>query len=258
MKTKINLTGSFLFVFLLSFGLNAQDFSLFEKFEFNGESGGKMPYRLLKPLDYNPEKSYPLVVFLHGSGERGDDNEAQLQNGLEPFLETSNRDKYPAFVLVPQCPKDMKWAKTADPDDIAFTFSEEPTEPMKILMETIAQVQHDFKIDERRLYLTGLSMGGYGTFDLLTRRPDMFAAAVVVCGAGDVRMVDRFKDVPLWIFHGEDDDAVPSDLSKVMVNALTSVGAKPKYTLYPEVGHNSWDLAYNEEKLFPWLFKKKK
>lgn len=231
---------------------------MFEKLEFSGESGGKMPYRLLKPLDYNPEKSYPLVIFLHGSGERGDDNDAQLKNGMQPFLDETNRDKYPAFVLAPQCPEGMTWAKTAEPDDIVFTFTEEPTEPMKLLLEIIAQVQHDFQIDDRRLYITGLSMGGYGTYDLLTRRPDMFAAAIVVCGAGDVRKVDRFKDVPLRIFHGEEDDAVPSDLSKVMVNALTSVGAKPKYTLYPEVGHNSWDLAYNEEKLFPWLFKKKK
>lgn len=255
---KINFMLYFLSVLFFSSNIKAQDFSLFEKLEFSGESGGKMPYRLLKPLDYNPEKSYPLIVFLHGSGERGDDNEAQLKNAMEPFLDESNRDKYPAFVLAPQCPEGMTWAKTAESDDIIFTFSEEPTEPMKLLLETIAQVQHNFKVDDRRLYITGLSMGGYGTYDLLTRRPDMFAAAIVVCGAGDVRNVDRFKDVPLWIFHGEDDDAVPSDLSKVMVNALKSVGGRPKYTLYPEVGHNSWDLAYNEEKLFSWLFKKKR
>ena len=253
---------NFLFsILLLHFSVQAQDaenFEAFEMYNFTAENGGILPYRLLKPLNYEADKKYPLVIFLHGSGERGNDNEAQLKNAASIFLEEEIREKYPAFVIAPQCPENDRWSLRKEGDITErYWLSEEPSESMKLLLELIETMKESYNIDEKRLYATGLSMGGQGTYDLLLRNPDTFAAAVVVCSFTDIRKVDALSNTPLWIFHGEDDDTVPVDNARVMVNALETIGAKPRYTEYPETGHNSWDKAFNEEKLFPWLFKKK-
>lgn len=258
MKTRISFV---LFIFFSSFFTQAQSndpLTAFEKMSYTSESGGILPYRLLKPLEYDASKKYPLVIFLHGSGERGNDNEAQLKNAVSTFLNEEVREKYPAFVLAPQCPEGDRWSPFKEGDEAEkFWLSETPSESMKLLLELIDYTKETYSVDPKRLYATGLSMGGQGTYDLIIRNPDMFAAAVVVCSFSDIREAKVISTTPLWIFHGEDDQIVPVDNARVMVNALESVGAKTKYTEYPATNHNSWDKAFGEEKLYSWLFKKK-
>jgi len=258
MKTRISIV---LFIFFTSYFAQAQNNELLQAFEgmsYTSESGGILPYRLLKPLEYDASKKYPLVIFLHGSGERGSDNEAQLKNAVSSFLQEDIRKKYPSFVLVPQCPEGDRWSPFKEGDEAEkFWLSESPSETMKLLLELINYTQETYSIDQKRVYATGLSMGGQGTYDLLIRNPDTFAAAVVVCSFSDIREAKVIANTPIWIFHGEEDQVVPIDNARVMVNALESVGAKLKYTEYPDTNHNSWDKAFGEEKLYSWLFKKK-
>ncbi len=258
MKTAVFFMLSFCLFSLKSIAQEEMVLDTFEAMNYTSETGGILPYRLLKPKDYNPEKKYPLVVFLHGSGERGNDNKAQLKHAVKSFLNEEIRDKYPAFVLAPQCPKDDRWSvfKEGDPAE-RFWLSETPSETMKLLLELIDYTKETYSIDERRLYATGLSMGGHGTYDMLLRNPGMFAAAVVVCSFIDVREASILAETPLWIFHGEEDQVVPVDHARVLVNALEMVGGKPKYTEYPATNHNSWEQAFAEDKMYSWLFKRK-
>ncbi|UZR94282.1 prolyl oligopeptidase family serine peptidase [Chondrinema litorale] len=261
MKNSTTLFSFLVSLILVHFSVYAQDATYFDAFEtdsFTSENGGILPYRLLKPLEYDADKKYPLVIFLHGSGERGEDNSSQLKNAASVFLDEEIREKYPAFVLAPQCPENDRWSLHHEGDITEKYFlSEEPSETMKLLMELIQSTQESYNIDEKRLYVTGLSMGGQGVYDLLLRNSDTFAAAVVVCSFTDIRKAGALVDTPIWIFHGEDDNVVPVDNARVMVNTLDVLGAKPRYTEYTATGHNSWDKAFSEEKLFPWLFKKK-
>src|SRR6185369_5377876 len=155
----------------------------YEAREFTAPDG-KLLYRLLKPQNFDAAKKYPLVLLLHGAGERGDDNKSQLKWGGDTFTQPEAREKYPAFVLVPQCPKDKKWVEM----DWGGTVGKAPEDPgptQKLLLGMLDSVQKEFPIDNDRLYLTGLSMGGFGTWDLITRYPDKFAAAAPICGGGD-------------------------------------------------------------------------
>jgi predicted peptidase len=217
----------------------------------------KLPYRLLKPKDYDAKKNYPLVIFLHGAGERGDDNEKQLVHGLNDFASDEIMTKYPAFVIAPQCPSDEAWggisrlAKTPTPEG-------KLTPALDATLKAVAEMQKEFSIDDKRIYLTGLSMGGYGTWDALVKRPELFAAAALICGGGDTSHVSKCKDIPIWAFHGADDRIVPVEQSREMIEALKAAGASPKYTEYPGVGHHSWAQTYSNPDLYAWLFSQRK
>jgi predicted peptidase len=228
-----------------------------EKRTFNDKQGMTLPYRLLIPENYDPKKRYPLVVFLHGAGERGEDNKAQLVHGVAEFVKPDNRQKYPCFLIAPQCPTGKRWAEV-DWGAESHTMPKEPSEPGRLTLELIAALQKEFPIDAKRLYLTGLSMGGYGTWDLISRRPELFAAAVPVCGGGDEAAAARIAKIPIWVFHGAKDRAVKVDRSRNMVNALKKAGGNPRYTEYPDVGHDSWVPAYHDAEMFAWLFAQKK
>jgi predicted peptidase len=230
---------------------------LLEKKTFTDAKGGKLPYRLMKPEGYDARKKYPLVVFLHGAGERGDDNEQQLLHGVAEFARAENREKYPCFLVAPQCPKDQKWADV-DWSSESHKIAKEPSEPGRLVLELIAALEKEYGIDARRIYLTGLSMGGYGTWDLLARRPDLFAAAVPICGGGDEAMAAKIAKVPVWVFHGDRDPAVKVTRSRNMVKALEEAGGHPRYTEYAGVAHNSWDRAYGDPEMMKWLFEQKK
>ncbi|MBY0229214.1 MAG: prolyl oligopeptidase family serine peptidase [Gemmataceae bacterium] len=192
----------------------------------HGEGKSALPYRLPHPLDHDAAKEYPLVIFLHGMGERGTDNKKQLVHGVKEFAKDENRKKHPCFFIAPQCPTTSTWS--------AFRggFKEEPTPPAKQVLEVIAALRKEFKIDSKRIYLTGLSMGGFGTFDLLAREPGLFAAAVPICGGGDPKTAERFAKVPLWVFHGDKDAQVKPEQSRRMVDAVKKAGGEPKYTEY--------------------------
>jgi len=211
-----------------------------------------LPYGLLQPLKINPGQKYPLVIFLHGAGERGNDNEGNIKH-IQILYNHNVLNKWPSFVLAPQCPEKQVWS------DMMYgkSFSSKPTRPMEMLIQLIDKVQREYPIDPSRIYVTGVSMGGFGTWDLLARFPNRFAAGVPICGGADERIVAKIKHIPVWVFHGSDDEVVPPALSRKMVTALQAAGALPGYTEYPGIKHTSWHQAYKEPHLMVWLFKQK-
>ena len=224
---------------------------------FKTASGDSLKYRFLFP-DNDTTRRYPLVIFLHGSGERGDDNEAQLKWGVMNFATEQNMKTHPAFVVAPQCPLNSSWANTIRGKNNEIVLQNKPTKPMQVLMELIADVTKRFRVDTNRIYITGLSMGGHGTFDALQRYPQMFAAAVPVCGSGDISKAASIAHIPLWMFGGANDPSVNPNLLYDMVNALLKAGAHPGFTEYPGVGHFSWIAAYSDPMMIEWLFNQHK
>ena len=249
-------------ILCMSGGMLAQDFSKFEKRWFLHD-GDSLPYRLLLPEDFKTGEKYPMVLFLHGSGERGADNEKQLTHGAALFLNDSVRKAFPAVVVFPQCGEGSSWAKIAIEGEWGnrqFTFFEnaEPTTEMLLLEGLLKQLRQSYPIKKNALYVGGLSMGGFGTFELVNRNPGLFAAAFPICGGANPSIAHRLKRVDWWIFHGGADDVVPSKYSTQMVEALKAKRANVTYSLYPAVKHNSWEYAFKEPNLLPWLFSKSK
>jgi predicted peptidase len=261
-----HLSALWIIVIISLFSVTAgEKSSKYLKKEFQGESGEILPYRILYPQNYNPDQKYPLLLFLHGAGERGNDNEKQLVHGSAMFLDPLNRRNYPAFVVFPQCPENEWWIHTSllqtlrTDGDLDHSDVFPASEPMKLVIELLDELLAELNIDDSRLYVMGLSMGGFGTFDLLSRRPDLFAAAVPICGGGDARKAEKYApNTPLWVFHGDEDEVVPAELSRIMVKAIEQAGGDVMYTEYKGVGHNSWDPAFAEEDLLPWIFNKQK
>ena len=201
-------------------------------------------YRFFVPEGYNPAQKYPLVLFLHGMGECGSDNRLHTSKNsvMQTLLEPENLAAYPCVVLAPQCPQDSLWPAH-----------------LSELMGLLERTKSLYSIDSARIYITGLSMGGFGTWAMLTEYPDYFAAAAPVCGGGDEDDAAVFRHVPLWVFHGAKDSTVHPDASREMVKALQNAGAAHvKYTEYPDAMHDSWELAYRESELFPWMFGQRK
>ncbi len=241
--------------------LHAQTYPGFEKGSFNTKKD-TLPYRILFPVNFNPEKKYPLVLVLHGAGERGNDNEAQLKYGTELFLKDTIREKYAAIVVYPQCPASGFWSNVSMTQDsvtkkykFVFLTNAPPTKAMQALLGLVDQFLDKPYVDKHKVYVGGLSMGGMGTFEIIARKPNVFAAAFAICGGDNsLNAVKYAKKVPLWIFHGEKDSVVPYEHSEVMVAAIKEAGGDPKYTLYPNDDHNSWNDAFAEPLLIPWLF----
>jgi len=229
------------------------------------ESGDTLPYRLLLPKNFKPSKKYPLLLFLHGAGERGNNNEAQLVHGGKLFLKDSVRDNYPAIVVFPQCPASSYWSNVDIKVDSntrkrVFVFAKDgpPTKAMKLLLGLLTEIDKNYKLNSKQRYVGGLSMGGMGTFELVRRKPKYFAAAFPICGGANPETAKKLKQPAWWIFHGLKDDVVDPELSKLMAEALKKIGADVKLTLYPEANHNSWDAAFAEKDLLPWLLSKVK
>ncbi|MBV8213604.1 MAG: prolyl oligopeptidase family serine peptidase [Verrucomicrobia bacterium] len=237
-------------------------FEDFGRYEFVGTSNLRMPYRLLAPRDLSSGAKYPLVVLFHGSGERGADNKKQLLNGAARFARPESRTQHPCFVLVPQCPTHLNkqpimWTGSRE-EMHELKLAPEPAAPLQTALELLFMIQGKYPIDPERIYVTGISMGGFATWEALIRHPQNFAGAVPVCGGGDVRFADRIKHVPVWAFHGAEDPVVPVICSQSMIENLEKAGGHPRYTEYPGVGHNSWDRAFAEPELLAWLFSQAK
>jgi predicted peptidase len=211
---------------------------LFDKLVFE-HAKGKLPYRLLKPVNPGALDKYPLIIFLHGAGER------------DLVTNPTNRGRYAAYVLAPQCPKGEWWAA----HNRDGSMKDEPTQPTQLLLNLLEEIMKDYPIDESRIYITGVSMGGFGTWDLLARFPNKFAAAAPVCGGGDEKTAPAIRHIPIWAFHGAKDSVVSPRESRTMISALQKAGGQPGYTEYPDVAHDSWVQAYQEPHLLPWLFK---
>jgi len=227
---------------------------------FVGADGLSLDYRWYEPKTVNGK--LPLVVFLHGSGERGSGNYEQLLHGVPEFIDYSVRKGRAFFLLAPQCPlKDhptdpqgVKWVQIDWSDQAVQTMPEKPSQPMAALLELLAQVRKDPRVDTSHIYVTGISMGGYGTWDLACRRPDWFAAVMPLCGGCDEKAVRVLKGTPVKIVHGDADTAVPTELSRRAFASLKAAGGKVDYIEYPGVGHNCWDRTYRDDAILDWLF----
>jgi len=227
-----------------------------EKRVYRNAEGESIPYRLFVPPGYDPRKKYPLILFLHGAGERGRDNEAQLKHPGVLRLACDEAD--PCFLAAPQCPVGQKWVEVPWDFKGPHKTPEEPSPAMRLSMELIDALGKEFRIDPDRRYVTGLSMGGFGTFDLLVRRPQDFAAGIPICGGADEARAKDIAHVALWVFHGSGDPAVPVVRSRSAVEAIKAAGGNPKYTEYEGMGHNVWSRAYQEPELRDWLLRQRR
>jgi predicted peptidase len=250
-----------IWLYLFAGCISAQDFSMYQKNIFT-RGNIALPYRLLSPTDDGKQK-FPLLIFLHGAFEKGNDNETQLAKGGRFFIRDSIRQKYPAYILFPQCPIDDSWAYFENEVDLItglaknwnFPFHKKPTDISGVLKKLIDSLLVLGKIDVSRIYIAGLSQGGMGVLDLVARYPETFAAGLAICGAGDPATTKFFAGkVALWLFHGDKDDIVPTTFSQKFYKRLKRANASIRYSEYPGVAHNSWVNAFKEPELMSWLF----
>jgi len=199
-----------------------------------------MPYRLFVPPSYEKDRKYPLILWLHGAGSIGTDNLKQISGaslrGTHTWIAPQVQEKYPAFVLAPQS-RGGAWA------------TDFPT-----VLELLMSIEEEFNIDGKRVYVAGQSMGGFGTWHFITTRPDLFAAAIPLCGGGDPTRANVIAQMPIWAFHGEADPTVPVSESRKMIEAIRRAGGNPRYTEYKGVGHEVWFKTFQEKELVDWLF----
>ena len=233
----------------------------FEKKVYVTASNDSLNYRLLRPEVEQEGEKYPLVLFLHGSGERGSDNEKQLFHGSQMWLNPVNRENYPAFVLVPQCPESGYWAYTDRPS--SFEPNQMPSDvPLSPVFRTLKELIDTYlampQVDKKRVYVIGLSMGAMGTYDLAVRYPEIFAAAIPICGTVNPTRLSAAKDVKFRIFHGDADTVVPVSGSRQAYKALKAAGADVEYIEFPGVTHGSWNPAFTQPDFMSWLFSQKK
>ncbi len=228
-----------------------------------------LPYRLYVPESYSSDRSYYLLLHLHGAGERGDDNLKQIADGDQTRLiyrilnDESLREQF--IIVAPQCPLDQKWVSERW-DDGTYSLNNTPQSiPSQQVMSLLQkEITMKYSVDSDRIYVTGLSMGGFGTWDLICRYPDYFTAAIPVCGGADASYADKIKHIPIWTFHSSNDQIVNPAGTYNMVKALTNLGADITYTKTDEgtkndaMGHSAWVPAYREEELLNWLLSKTK
>lgn len=211
--------------------------------------GETWPGAIYLPPGYSEDEEYPLIVFLHGSGERGDDGESQTTSGIGTAIR-ENPQRFPCLVLMPQCSADDSWVSPAGRDGSTAQLH---------IDAAINDALEKYSVDEDRVTLTGLSMGAGGLYRYGSEHPDRFAAFMPVCGRGVRRYATGLAKRPIWIFHGEDDNVIPLTLSERMAAAIEKEGGDVKLTTYPGVGHNSWDRAYSKEQgAIEWLLKQKR
>ena len=231
--------------------------ALYEAKTYRNAAGETLPYRLMRPAGVDRGKTYPLVLFLHGAGERGVDNQKQLIHGAGVFATPENRRKYPCFVVAPQCPAEARWVEV-DWSQPAYTPPEKPSPTLRLVGELVDKLVAELPVDKGRVYATGLSMGGYGTWELIVSRPQRFTAAMPLCGGGDPGRAVNLKDLPLWAFHGAADTVVPTCRTTTMIDAIRHAGGQPRITIYPGTGHDCWTRTYADPAVLAWFFAQRK
>jgi predicted peptidase len=225
---------------LAAFGAETQTGFVTKEFKNADDTTSK--YVVFVPAAYDGKTEYPVILFLHGAGETKGGTKMPVEVGIGPVIKKQEKT-FPFLVVIPQSEK-RTWSAASDDGKRA----------LKMLEAT----QKEYKTDAKRVYLTGLSMGGYGTWSMAAAFPDKWAAIVPVCGGGNPKDAEKIKNIPCWCFHGDKDTAVPVTKSQEMIEALKKAGGKPKYTEYPGVGHNSWDQAFGTKELWTWLAEQKK
>ena len=246
----------------------------FDKQEGDDQPGFKLPYRLMAPDVVHPGEERPLLLFLHGFGERGDDNLRQLIHGGPMFASDAFHRRHRAFVVAPQCPAGTEPGTVSEnPNDPPGTEAQrvwthrlkrgvsppidverEPTAQLQAVIRLVDHLIETRPIDPDRVYVAGLSMGGYATWELITRDPQRWAAAAPICGAGDPGAAERVKDLPIWVHHGDRDGAIPVARSREMVAAINAARGRVVYSEYPHVGHDSWTPTFQSRHVWDWLF----
>lgn len=234
---------------------NAQELTTPET--FTSATGETLLYRLYLPKALPAGKTLPLVLFLHGAGERGSNNVSQLTHGVTPLIRFMLATNEPAILLIPQCPAGMQWVNVPWSAP-SHTMPEQPSLPMRLALALVREKMKALPVDPARVYVTGVSMGGYGTWDAVQREPALFAAALPVCGGGDTACAPLIRNIPIWTFHGEKDGAVPVTRSRDMFKALQACGGKVQYREYPNAGHGVWTPTYNDASVLAWLFAQRK
>ena len=209
---------------------------------YTNADGSESPYVVFVPHDYDGKKEYPVILFLHGAGETKNRGKMPVEVGIGPAIKKQEKT-FPFIVLIPQA-ETPGWG--ADGPNA------------KRALGMLDEVLKEYKTDPKRVYLTGLSMGGMGTWSNAIAHPERWAAIVPICGRGDTTKAEKIKDIPCWCFHGDADTSVRVAGSRDMIEAIKKAGGNPKYTEYPGVGHNSWDRAYGTPELWTWLLEQKK
>jgi len=211
---------------------------------FQARTYKTMPYRIFVPAGYDKSQKYPLIIWLHGSGSVGRDNLKQISGaslrGTHTWIAPQVQAKHPSFVLAPQSAQGS-WITDFD-----------------TVIELLKSVEEEFSIDTSRIYVAGQSLGGYGTWHFITTRPDLFAAAVPLCGGGEPKRAAALANIPIWAFHGASDHTVPVEKSREMIDAIRRAGGNPRYTEYKGVDHEVWLKAFQEKDLVEWLFAQRK
>ena len=228
------------------------------KATYVAEDGTSLPYTLYLPKNYDPGKSYPLVLFFHGADMRGNDNLAQLGNrgAMSRLLTDEEREAHPCFILAPQCASGQKWVNVPSWQNTLYNRSEIADSPyMTATEELLDKIAASYSVDEGRLYVTGFSMGGYATWDIISRNPEKFAAAIPICGGLDPTLITGLTNLPIWTFHGDADTVVPPS-GTIKANEILSPYGLFEYTEYAGVTHVAWFTAYREAALTDWLFSK--
>lgn len=249
----------FLFIFLVFAPFTFAQYQDFEADIFVTAKGDSLLYRQVKPQKIENGKRYPLVLFLHGAGERASDNVSQLRHGAMMFTNPVNRENYPCFAIFPQCPANLYWGMPSRPSSFKegtpFPADAEISTPLASTKELLDEILETYPVDKNRIYIIGLSMGGMGTFDMVCRFPELFAAAIPICGGINAERLNRFSSKTAFrIFHGDADSVVLVEYSRIAYRALKKAGANVEYIEFAGIDHGSWNPAFNMPDFFLWLF----
>ncbi len=228
-------------------------FAVFKKYTYTSR-GYTLNYRLYVPKNYDCGERYPLLVFLHGAGERGSDNTAQLNHAVQLMFNDVNSPVYDSIVLVPQCPEGSQWVMTPWAKGCYSTENVPESRELEMVCEVMDELGDTYNVDADRVYVTGLSMGGFGAWDMLMRHGSRFAAGMPICGGGDPDYAKLLKRIPIRTFHGSEDDSVPVTGTRRMYASIKREGGELiDYTEFDGCGHNVWDLVYNDPANLQWL-----
>lgn len=234
----------------------------FSREAFVSQNGDTLLYRQLQPKSIDADTKYPLVLFLHGAGERGNDNEAQLQHGANMFTNPVNQEKHPTFALFPQCPTNSFWApinREGTKERGFFPYNSSMTSTLQAVKELLDAFINNNPVDTNRIYIMGLSMGGMGTFDMVCHYPQLFTAAIPICGGVNTQRLQEIETPTSFrIFHGDADTVVPVTFSRDAYTTLKAKGIDVQYIEFPGVNHDSWTPAFNRDDFMEWLFKQSK
>lgn len=224
---------------------------------YKDKDGNQLLYRIYTPENLSSDKKIPIIILLHGAGERGNDNKKQIAHGFKQIAQYSIQSNNPAIIIAPQCPKAQQWVNVKW-NTKAHDMPEKPSDSLKLAIELLNSKISTMPVDKNRVYITGLSMGGYGTWDAISRHPELFAAALPLCGGADTKQAPKLIKMPIWTVHGDKDGAIPVSRSRDIIKAIKDAGGKANYTEHPGVGHNVWSKTYSDKKILAWLFSQKK